>query len=138
MGLDWGLGDSRIWQHHPSEICFSLNQQHKFFSKSDWEQPGKADPFFFYSSPFNKWDSNMNLLPYFNFYFHIYFKSLFGLIKNFYFSFFKYKVWKYPLSRSFKREMVRKAFPHSYLLPITFFSPSLFFLCIFPFAFPFI
>lgn len=71
---------------------------------------------FFFPPPFNKWDSNMNSSSYFNFYPQIYFKSLIGLIKNFYFTFLKSVVWQFPSSRSFKKEKVRKAFPHSYVL----------------------
>lgn len=94
--------------------------------------------FFFFLPPFNKWDSSMNSSSYFIFYSQIYFKSLMGLIKNFYFSFLRsVQFRKCLLSRSFKKEMVRKTFPHSYLLSPFSLLPS-FFLCIFPFVFSFI
>ena len=72
-------------------ICSLLNQQHKCFSpKPGWKQPCEADALLFFFSPFNKWDTNMNV-SYINIS-QIYFRSLVELIKNF--SFLKYvKFW---------------------------------------------
>ena len=82
----------RIWQHHQySEFVLCSTSSINAFPLSQiGNSLVKLMPFFFFFSPFNKWDTNMNV-SYINIS-QIYFRSLVELIKNF--SFLKYvKFW---------------------------------------------
>lgn len=120
---------SRIWQHHPSEICSPLNWQHKFFSKPDWNSYVKLIPFS--RSLFSFF---LLLISGIAIWMHHHFsifilksilKAWFGSLKTSTLAF--YNLWKCPFSRSFKRETVRKSFPHFYLLSPFSLLPSFFF-----------
>lgn len=127
-----------MWPHHPVDFVLHSTNSISAFSLS-WTDNSHVKCIF-----------SLNLLPLlisgicyefiiiFSFCSQIYFNSVIHLIKNFYLSFNKiHKVWKCPLSRSFKREKVRRnVFLFSF--SIIFFFPSLLFFCVFPCAFPFI